>query len=371
MSEQRSLLLKVMRDLPCVKYLTLNEWDILIRQARGSNMLSTLACALEQSGFLESVPQQPQLHLHAALKLVRRQEIAMRWEVQCIKRALTDFGGKIVLLKGAAYLMTGMPFAEGRMFSDVDILVQEESIELVESELMLSGWQSGGHDAYDQRYYRRWMHEIPPMRHVKRGATIDVHHNILPKSAKTKVNIALLLENALPLASDANLFILAPVDMFLHSATHLFHEGNFDKALRDLFDLDYLLRDLIAQELVSGQFVTRATELGLARYMFYGLRYCSTIIGTPIASDVLLKSRIGKPNFLVLALIDQLYSRALEPTHRSRNTFSVKIARFILYVRAHYLRMPLYLLSYHLLRKAFFTTKNDIPAAEETQARKP
>lgn len=370
MSEHRSLLLKVMRDLSCVKNLALNEWDMLVRQARGANMLPTLASALAQCGLLESVPHQPQLHLVAALKLVRRQEIAMRWEVQCIKRALTDFGGKIVLLKGAAYLMANMPFAKGRKFSDVDILVPEENIELVESELMLSGWQSGGHDAYDQRYYRRWMHEIPPMRHVKRGATIDVHHNILPKSAKTKVSIDLLLENAEPLASDANLWILAPIDMFLHSATHLFHEGNFEKGLRDLFDLDYLLRDLIKQELVSEQLVARASELGLARYMFYGLRYCSTIIGTPIPSDVLLKSRIGKPNFLVLAVVDLLYVRALEPTHRSRNSFSVKVARFLLYVRAHYLRMPLYLLSYHLLRKAFFTTKNEVPNAEETQTQR-
>jgi hypothetical protein len=370
MTEQRSLLLKAMRDTSSVKNLPSNKWDMLIRQARGSNMLSTLACALEQSSLLESVPHQPQLHLVAALKLVRRQDIAMRWEVQCIRKALADFDGKIVLLKGAAYMMTGMPFAKGRMFSDVDILVPEESIELVESELMLSGWQSGGLEAYDQRYYRRWMHEIPPMRHVKRGATIDVHHNILPRSAKTKVNINLLLENVVPLVSDANMFTLAPVDMFLHSATHLFHEGNFDKGLRDLFDLDYLLRNLTKQELLSEQLVVRATELGLARYMFYGLRYCSMMIGTPIPSDVLLKSRIGKPSFLVLVLIDQLYSRALEPTHRSRNTFSVKIARFILYVRAHYLRMPLYLLSYHLLRKAFFNTKSDIPAAEETQGQR-
>lgn len=371
MSERRSLLLKAMLDPACTHDLSPSQWDTLIRQARGSNMLSTLAFELELRGLLESTPRQPKLHLLAALKLVHRQEIAIRWEVQCIKKALTDFGDRIVLLKGAAYLMADMNFADGRMFSDVDILVTERCIEQAESELMLSGWQSGGHDEYDQRYYRRWMHEIPPMRHVKRGATIDVHHNILPKSAKTKVNIDLLFEEAVALPSEENLYILAPIDMFLHSATHLFHEGSFEKGLRDLFDLDYLLRDLDKRKLVSEQLISRAIELGLARYMFYGLRYCSKILGTPIPSSVLTKSRIGKPNFFILALVDKLYVRALQPTHRSRNTFSVKLARFLLYIRAHYLRMPLHLLSYHLFRKAFVTNKNDIPTAQKTQVQVP
>ena len=37
--------------------------------------------------------------------------------------------------------------------------------------------------------------------------------------------------------------VLAPEDMVLHSATHLFNEGEFDRGLRDLNDLDLLLRE--------------------------------------------------------------------------------------------------------------------------------
>ena len=44
----------------------------------------------------------------------------------------------------------------------------------VESALMLTGWQSTALDAYDQRYYRRWM-LVPAMQHMFRGTALDVH----------------------------------------------------------------------------------------------------------------------------------------------------------------------------------------------------
>ncbi|RXL80730.1 hypothetical protein EO238_31730, partial [Citrobacter sp. AAK_AS5] len=81
----------------------------------------------------------------------------------------------IVVLKGAAYAMARLPVADGRIFGDVDILVPHETLADVESALMLAGWASIHRDPYDQRYYRMWMHEIPPMRHLHRGTVIDVH----------------------------------------------------------------------------------------------------------------------------------------------------------------------------------------------------
>ena len=49
-----------------------------------------------------------------------------------------------------------------------------------EAALMLDGWASGHRSAYDQRYYRTWMHELPPMQHIQRGTVLDVHHAIAP-----------------------------------------------------------------------------------------------------------------------------------------------------------------------------------------------
>ena len=79
------------------------------------------------------------------------------------RKVLATVDVDLVLLKGAAYLMAGLPAARGRVFSDVDILVPVARLAEVENALMLHGWSTTHHNAYDQRYYRQWMHELPPL----------------------------------------------------------------------------------------------------------------------------------------------------------------------------------------------------------------
>jgi hypothetical protein len=161
----------------------------------------------------------------------------VRWEVKCIQRALADVGVPVILLKGAAYVMAGLPPAPGRFFSDIDILVPKATLPAVEAALMLHGWATTHHNAYDQRYYRTWMHELPPMRHATRLSVIDVHHAILPETARLRPDPEKLRDAARPLDPNESVMVLAPTDMVLHSALHLFHDGEFDSGLRDLVDL--------------------------------------------------------------------------------------------------------------------------------------
>ncbi|UUZ51358.1 nucleotidyltransferase family protein [Massilia sp. B-10] len=66
------------------------------------------------------------------------------------------------------------------------------------------------HDPYDQRYYRVWMHEIPPMQHVQRGSVIDVHHAILPLTAAARPDPALLRAGAQTVPGMEGIKVLAP-----------------------------------------------------------------------------------------------------------------------------------------------------------------
>jgi hypothetical protein len=328
------------------------EWDLLIRQGRRANLLARLAHVLSRGGLIDTVPVGPRHHLIAALKMAERQEVALRWEVECIRHALTAAEVKVVLLKGAAYVMAGLAAAHGRTFSDVDIIVPKIRLGRTESALMIHGWQGSHHNEYDQRYYRRWMHEIPPMRHVRRGTTIDLHHTILPETARVKVNTAALLDAVVALPGHANLYVLQPTDMLLHSATHLFHEGDFDKGLRDLFDLDSLLRELGDMPGFWENLVPRAVTLGLTRPLYYALRYTTVMLGTPVPQYVLEAAKTGKPPSLVAWLMDACYWRVLRPAHASAASLGTWPARFALYVRSHWMRMPFHLLAYHLVRKA-------------------
>ena len=357
MTPQRDLIVTAILTPHKLTQLSMLEWDLLIRQGRRATLLARLAHILTQENLIGNIPEAPRNHLISALRMAQRQDIALRWEVECIRQALMDADVRVILLKGAAYVMAGLSVAHGRTFSDVDILVPKDKLGRTESELRIHGWQGGHHDAYDQRYYRRWMHEIPPMQHVRRGTTIDVHHTILPETARVKVNTKALLEGVVEVPGQSNLYVLQPTDMFLHSATHLFHEGDFEKGLRDLFDLDSLLQEFAAKPGFWQQLVPRAKVLGLTRPLYYALRYTTLMLNTPVPRQVLEDAQVGRPFVLIARPMDACYLRALRPVHASTRSMGTWPARFALYVRSHWIRMPLHLLVYHLGRKAFIRFK--------------
>lgn len=328
------------------------QWDLLVRQARRADLLAELACRLIDADCFKHVPRAPRMHLESALRLVAQQNIAVHHEVSCIVRDLSAVDVRVVLLKGTAYLLSNLPLARGRMFGDVDILVPRAQIEEVETALRLRGWHSSVHDAYDQRYYRRWMHELPPMNHVRRGTTLDVHHSLLPDIGWVRVDTDALFESIEPVAGAAGAFVLSPVDMVLHSATHLFHEGEFDHALRDLFDLDNLLRHFAAlNPAFWSALVPRAMALGVGRPLYYALRYTALLLETPVPGHVTAQAQTCNPGRATRAFMDACYTRTLQPLHRSTDNGLSAAARAVLYLRAHWLRMPAHLLAYHLARK--------------------
>lgn len=351
------LILKTFRQPHSVNSLRLSEWDVLIRQARHGNLLPSLHALLDEHGLLDRVPIQPREHLQWSWIAAERHAQAVFWEVRLIKEALADLGIPVILLKGAAYVLAKLPAARGRIFSDIDILVPKASLDAVEAALMLHGWATMHHDAYDQRYYRTWMHELPPMQHIKRGAAIDVHHALVPETAPIRPDPARLMKAAYPINDTGDLMVLAPADMVLHSAVHLFHDGELDNGLRDLVDIHRLLCHFGSQPSFWTSLAPRAMELELTRPLFYALRYAKLLLHTPIPPDAMVAAEVGRPNRTMLALMDQLFSRALVPDHSSCADWFTATAKKILYVRANWLRMPPLLLARHLFHKAFISPK--------------
>ncbi len=363
-----TLLQTVLADPSSVQACSPAQWDLLVRQARRANLLGRLGSTLQEAGLMAAVPEAPRQHLVAADVICRRQSISVRWEVQCIRQALARCDTPIVLLKGAAYEMAGLAPARGRLFSDVDILVPRALLDAVESALMLDGWQASEHDAYDQHYYRAWMHEIPPLRHVRRDTTIDVHHNILPAIARVRVDAQALIDASVPVPGRDGVRVLQPVDMLLHSATHLFHEGEFTNGLRDLYDIDALLRAFGADERFWDDLVPRAATLGLGRSLYYALHTSTRMLGTPVPDRVMAAARAWRPARPLAGLMAWCWRHALQPAHPSAETRGVRIARAALYLRSHWLRMPFPLMVWHLGRKAVLRARRDEETAVAPQA---
>jgi len=350
-AERAGPLLRALRRPAVLPKLDLKQWETLIREARRSNLLSRVAFDVDALRLSAQVPQQPRAHLEAARVQALAQAAAVRREIAFIDQALRPLGVPVVLLKGAAYLISGLSAARGRLFSDVDILVARAVLADVESALMRNGWASFKTTPYDQRYYRKWMHELPPLRHHTRQTVLDVHHAILPTTARLKPDSAKLLAASRSIPGEPRLRVLAPVDMVLHSATHLFCNEDVGNSLRDLVDLDGLLREFAARDGSFAQLTARAHELDLARPLYYALRYAVRILGTPVPAAVLRNvERAGPPSWLS-GLMDALFMHTLDPAHEQESHGLATLARGSLYVRAHWLRMPPLLLARHLITK--------------------
>ncbi len=361
------LLLRVLRAPECSAGLAPAAWELLLRQADSANLGAALHYWLEEHGLLEQALPQAREQLYWNSVQARRHSQATYWEIRLIGQALAGLGLPLLLLKGGAYAAAGLPPAAGRMFSDIDILVPEDRLPQVEAALMSHGWVSTLHDAYDQRYYREWMHELPPMTHMLRQTSIDVHHNILPRTAAQRPDARLLRAAARALngaGAPPDAAVLAPLDMVLHCATHLFADGEFDKGLRDLWDLHRLLTHFGRHEAGFWEALpARARQLQLQRFMFYGLRYSSKLLGTPVPPATLAAMAPDGPAPALQALMDALFLRALLPHHASCRGAGAWLADFLLYVRGNWLRMPPLRLARHLFHKAFLTPKNSHGAA--------
>ncbi|HUK60067.1 MAG TPA: nucleotidyltransferase family protein [Stellaceae bacterium] len=326
-----------------LRRLSLGDWENLVGWSRAEQLLPRIAFAAEQLKGLE-IPPAVRRHLDSARLAWEGHRRAILWDVNRIATTLAPIETPVVLLKGAAYLVAGLRPAPGRAFSDIDIMVRRETLDAVETALLQTGWQMEELDAYDQHYYRTWMHELPPMQHAFRRTVLDVHHTIAPLTARRAVDAETLFAAAAPVAGGPKLYVLAPVDMLLHAVIHLMQEGEFDKGLRDLFDIDQLLRQFGEEPRFWPALLARSAEHGLDRPLFYAVTQLRRQFETPMPGEFLEEIARRGPPWPAKQLMSAIF-------HAGISGNSPRLARDFLYIRGHYMRMPLRLLVPHLARK--------------------
>lgn len=327
------------------------EWSALVSAARSANLIGPLAAKLQTAGV--AAPPRAERHLAGARQLAARQRLSVQWEAHALQAALGGLGIPVVLLKGAAYVMSPLGLGAGRMFGDIDILVPRPALGDVESALMLHGWVSAKTDAYDQRYYRQWMHELPPMSHIRRGTVIDVHHTILPLTARNAPDPARIIARAQSLPELPALRVPAPEDLLIHSVTHLVHEGELHNGLRDLHDIDTLLRQFSTAPGFWAHLVGHAAGNDLAGPLLLGLRLAAMVFDSPVPADVIAALDNAAGSTWRRRWLLPVYARALRGQAADGLDFPAASGRLWIYLRSHALRMPAPLLLRHLSIKAW------------------
>ncbi|MGB9130546.1 MAG: nucleotidyltransferase family protein [Thiobacillus sp.] len=351
----RDLLSRTLRSPDAVNRFSIGDWDMLIRQARAAGLLARLAHRFRRHGLMAALPSFVRWHFDAAETLADTERQTVLWELKQLRAALSDLDGPLIVLNGAAYAAAGLPTAAGHLFSDIDILLPHECLPQAESSLMLAGWHATGLPESGKRCYRRRMHELPPLQSIQLDTVIEVHHAFLPGTAHTHPDSAKLRSRAVAVDGLPGVHVLAAEDRILHSAAHLVHDGELTHGLRDLTDLDLLLRDAAADREFWPRLTARADELQLSRSLFYALRYLRHFLDTPVPDSVMDALDAAAPNRVTLALMDRIFTRVLAPGHASCADALTPAARLAAFVRAHWLRMPAHRLIPHLFHKAFIS----------------
>lgn len=332
------------------------ELDLALRVARRARLLGRLACDLEAAGCMDALPGTVVDQLISARIMADARVRLAFWELDRISWALegADVASPI-LMKGCTYVLLGLPNARGRLFADVDLMTAEKQLEEVENHLNARGWRTTKLTPYDQNYYRNWTHELPPLVHAEREVEIDLHHNILPRTARLKPQSGKLLERSRQLEG-SSYRVLCDEDVLLHAMTHLMFDADLDDKIRDLVDIhDLIVHFSAASAGFWPAWQARAAELDLTRPAYYALRYCHRLLNTTVPESVLREVAAWAPPRPILKLMDELVPRALYPQHPDAPQRVNAVARLLLYVRSHWIRMPPWLLAYHLTYKFFVT----------------
>jgi len=339
--------------------LSLNSLSTIIEEARYFNMLAQLRTICEQKNIWAELPEKCQQHITSASYTFTAQQQKLNDEADVIFNILAPMDIEWVYLKGAAYHLSGFSEFSGRLMGDIDILVSKHSLEQVEAALRSHGWIQTHTNDYDEKFYREWSQEIPPLRHFERGTELDVHFNILPNTLRESPDPKYLMSQTVNLSSTSHYAqVLTPPAMVMHSAIHLFYESEFHKGLRDLYDLYLLFSKFDNDTNFWEEMMVLQKTIGNADSMFYALRYCQSSFGLTIPTDVSNYYDEYKPTTIKLFVADFAFTRIFNNMFPPNRKYGHQLAETILYIRGHMKRMPLHLLVPHLIKKSIHKIVN-------------
>ncbi len=328
------LLTWVLADPVRAEQLDAGGWTDLLTMANAERICGSLAYRLEG----HSIPPSAARVLDRTKKASEAERRQALWEAEMCAQALAGLDVPAVLLKGTALVAADLAAGQGRQIGDLDILVPRDQIDVVEAALLKAGWEWVKPDPYDDTYYRTHMHELPPMIHSERDRMIDVHHTILPLTTRQTPDAAALIANARRL--DNGQLVLAPEDMVIHAVAHLFADGDLAGGIRNLWDIDQMLREFAAVDGFWLRLRESGLRHGLMTHVSRALRLSHHLYETPVDPWLAYNARRGD-----IFYIGRLLAR------NGWGQETRKLLRLAFYIRSHWIRMPPFMLARHLWTK--------------------
>lgn len=351
-----NILIDVLKKPEFMADLSFEQWNICLREAKMSGLTGRLSHDARAIEITEKLPAKVQDIFSSFDNISASSTRKIKWEINRVKRALKGSNEKVLLLKGGAYVEKNMTCTNGRVSVDLDVLIAKNRIDWAEDIFIKAGWRHQIINDYDQKFYREYSHELPPLVHPDRYISIDVHHNILPTTSKLCPDINKMLENAI--RHENGFYVFSDEDIILHSIVHQFQDGEVRSSLRNLLEQHDMYNEFGGNADFWQKLIPRAAELGFTRALYYSLQFSSAIFDTDIPKQVMIDIKPYRPNFITDAIMKYMVMGVISPNLGARG-----IGRWVsmngLYIRSHWLRMPPMLLARHLTIKFFRKFQTD------------
>lgn len=300
--------------------------------------------------LLSELPQSFTLHMASVRQFAAAQSTQTHIVCSQLASLLDEANIRATLLKGAAYIMANKANAEGRLISDIDIIVPRENLPDIEKLLQNNGWQPVVLEDYDEKYYREWSHELPPYINMESGITLDIHHTLIPESSGRIIDVNLLFESSKEI--ERNLYVPDDCHLVLHSAIHLLLNDDIEKGLRDCFDLHSLLLSL-AETQKTDELILLFESSNCLSELIILIHLLKSLFGND--SDVYfvpLANAFHSISVINRIKVNCLY-HAVFPKSRFLKDSSRSLARFYVYGSGHLSKMPFKMFIKHIGYKAY------------------
>lgn len=222
-------------------------WDDLLRTAADEAVLPALSFAVHE-GLDISAPSEVSEFLSVVFALHRERNEHIWQELKIAVHLLNLVGIEPVLLKGAAYLASGVyPNRAIRYLEDLDLLIPKSQSELAFQYLTENGYS---YDAGD--HLGRFRHHLPPLR--RNSIALELHQMLGLGPCESILPADELIEHARLLELDEGLRVRIPAPshlvthLIMHSQIqHPYHERIWPpvRAMIDLYQLQKHLGSLI------------------------------------------------------------------------------------------------------------------------------
>ena len=272
------------------------DWEQVREQVVSLGLAPILYGNLTASGLVSLVPDEVLARLARAGHASTYVGVRQREELGRILDCLAAEGIDPILLKGAALCATVYDDPAMRTMSDLDLLLDESTIETASAAIVRMGYQQiyrPIHADPEKRaaFYRRHRHSTPllsPGGH----AIVELHRHIMGTGEITpEYKLDSFRDRSHRVHFNGrSLRVPAPADLVLHTCLHMSYADRFVGKLRDLIDLDQTIRTA-GREIDWNRFLQEVPSAGAARGLYSCLDLARRLYETPVPEDLLYELR--------------------------------------------------------------------------------